>query len=62
MQSQVIPHGYVTAHQTARHLGLTLDGARQLVRRGRPKRSGGTPDQPRYAGPDAAARQTSKAT
>jgi hypothetical protein len=55
MESQMIRPGHLTAHQTARQLGVSLDGVRQLVRRGRLKRSGGTPRQPWYAVPDVAA-------
>ena len=51
----MIRPGHLTAHQTAKQLGITLDGVRQLVRRGRLKRSGGTPRQPWYAVPDVAA-------
>ena len=51
----MIRPGHLTAHQTAQQLGITLDGVRQLVRRGRLKRSGGTPRQPWYAVPDVAA-------
>ncbi|MFG2307652.1 hypothetical protein ACGFS9_03015 [Streptomyces sp. NPDC048566] len=64
MESQIIRPGHLTAHQTARQLGISLDGVRQLVRRGRLTRSGGTPRQPWYAVPDVAAlvaeRQTRK--
>lgn len=55
MESQIIRPGYLTAHQTARQLGISLDGVRQLVRRGRLARSGGTARQPWYAVPDVAA-------
>ncbi|MET8824773.1 hypothetical protein ABZX40_17885 [Streptomyces sp. NPDC004610] len=48
MESQNIRPGHFTAHQTARQLGITLGGVRQLARRGRLKRSGGTPRQPWY--------------
>ncbi|MFJ4712707.1 hypothetical protein [Streptomyces sp. NPDC088785] len=34
MESQLLRPGYLTAHQTAAALGITLDGVRQLVRRG----------------------------
>ncbi|MEU9894250.1 hypothetical protein ACIBCS_27855 [Streptomyces phaeochromogenes] len=65
MESQIIRPGHLTAHQTARQLGIGLDGVRQLVRRGRLKRSGGSPRQPWYAVQDVAAlaaeRQTGKA-
>jgi hypothetical protein len=55
MESQMIRPGHLTAHQTARTLGITLDGVRQLVRRGRLTRSGGSPRQPWYAAHDVAA-------
>lgn len=34
MESQLLRPGYLTAHQTATALGISLDGVRQLVRRG----------------------------
>jgi hypothetical protein len=49
MESQIIRPGHLTAHQTAQQLGITLGGVRQLVRRGRLHRSGGTVGQPWYA-------------
>lgn len=55
MESQMIRPGHLTAHQTAQQLGITLDGVRQLVRRGQLTRSGGSPRQPWYAVPDVAA-------
>lgn len=55
MESTNLRPGYLTAHQTAQQLGITLDGVRQLVRRGRLQRSGGSPRQPWYAVPDVAA-------
>ncbi|MFF9898488.1 hypothetical protein [Streptomyces longispororuber] len=48
MESLIIRPGHLTAHQTARVLGITLGGVRQLVRRGQLTRSGGTPRQPWY--------------
>ncbi|MFE2300828.1 hypothetical protein ACFXAW_21895 [Streptomyces sp. NPDC059445] len=48
MESQMIRPGHLTAHQTARALGISLDGVRQLVRRGELARSGGSPRQPWY--------------
>ncbi|MFJ7238232.1 hypothetical protein ACIQWB_14015 [Streptomyces olivaceus] len=54
MESQMIRPGHLTAHQTARLLGITLAGVRQLVRRGRLTRSGGTQRQPWYAAADVA--------
>lgn len=61
----MIRPGHLTAHQTARQLGISLDGVRQLVRRGQLQRSGGSPRQPWYAVQDVAAlaakRRTAKA-
>ena len=34
MESQMIRPGHLTAHQTARQLGITLEGVRKLVQRG----------------------------
>lgn len=65
MEQQNIRPGYLTAHQTARLLGVELGTVRQLVQRGRLKRSGGSPRQPWYAVDDVQAldaqRRTSKA-
>ena len=55
MESQIIRPGYLTAHQTASVLGVDLATVRQLVRRGRLKRSGGTARQPWYAVNDVTA-------
>lgn len=55
MESQNIRPGHLTAHQTARQLGISLDGVRKLVQRGRLARSGGSPRQPWYAVSDVAA-------
>lgn len=55
MESQMIRPGHLTAHQTARLLGVSLAGVRQLVRRGHLTRSGGTDRQPWYAATDVAA-------
>lgn len=55
MESQIIRPGHLTAHQTARQLGITLDGVRQLVQRGHLQRTGGTPRQPWYAVKDVTA-------
>ncbi|MGW3024820.1 hypothetical protein [Streptomyces sp. NPDC001221] len=55
MESQNIRPGSLTAHQTAQQLGISLDGVRQLVRRGQLQRSGGSPRQPWYAVKDVAA-------
>lgn len=55
MESQIIRPGYLTAHQTARVLGVGLTGLRSIVHRGQLKRSGGTPRQPWYAVADVTA-------
>jgi plasmid maintenance system antidote protein VapI len=55
MESQIIRPGHLTAHQTARMLGVELDAVRQLVHRGKLSRSGGTPRQPWYAVEDVTA-------
>lgn len=52
MESLIIRPGHLTAHQTARQLGISLDGVRKLVQRGHLTRSGGTDRQPWYAVPD----------
>lgn len=62
MESQIIRPGHLTAHQTAATLGITLAGVRQLVRRGRLKRSGGTDRQPWYAVSDVAALAATRPT
>ncbi|GGV13663.1 hypothetical protein GCM10010245_23850 [Streptomyces spectabilis] len=58
----MIRPGHLTAHQTATVLGITLDGVRQLVRRGHLTRSGGTPRQPWYALADVQALDTKRRT
>ena len=58
----MIRPGHLTAHQTAQQLGIGLDGVRQLVRRGRLQRSGGSPRQPWYAWQDVAALVTERRT
>jgi hypothetical protein len=55
MESQMIRPGHLTAHQTARVLGIRLEGVRKLVQRGHLERSGGTPRQPWYPAADVAA-------
>ncbi|MFF9758585.1 hypothetical protein ACF1G4_03290 [Streptomyces caelestis] len=55
MEQQHIRPGHLTAHQTARLLGVTLTGLRSIVHRGQLTRSGGTPRQPWYAATDVAA-------
>ncbi|MFJ2737685.1 hypothetical protein [Streptomyces sp. NPDC087317] len=49
MESEIIRPGHLTAHQTARVLGISLGGVRKLVQRGQLQRSGGTERQPWYA-------------
>jgi hypothetical protein len=55
MESQMIRPGHLTAHQTARVLGIRLGSVRKLVERGHLERSGGTPRQPWYPAADVAA-------
>ncbi|PAK25799.1 hypothetical protein CJD44_14315 [Streptomyces sp. alain-838] len=55
MESQIIRPGHLTAHQTARLLGVSLVGLRSIVHRGQLTRSGGSPRQPWYAAEDVAA-------
>lgn len=55
MESLNIRPGHLTAHQTARLLGVSLEGVRKLVQRGHLQRSGGSPRQPWYAVSDVAA-------
>jgi hypothetical protein len=55
MESLNIRPGHLTAHQTARVLGVSLGALRNLVYRGQLTRSGGTERQPTYAVPDVAA-------
>ncbi|GAA3854141.1 hypothetical protein GCM10023084_05430 [Streptomyces lacrimifluminis] len=55
MESQNLRPGHLTAHQTARQLGISLDGVRKLVQRGQLQRSGGTPRQPWYTVKDVTA-------
>lgn len=62
MESLIIRPGHLTAHQTARALGITLDGVRQLVRRGHLTRSGGSPRQPWYPAADVTALVAKRAT
>ncbi|MER5914981.1 hypothetical protein ABT124_32090 [Streptomyces sp. NPDC001982] len=54
MESQILRPGHLTAHQTARALGIGLPAVRKLVQRGRLQRSGGSPRQPWYAVQDVA--------
>lgn len=62
MESQMIRPGHLTAHQTARLLGISLAGVRQLVRRGQLARSGGTDRQPWYAVADVHALDAKRRT
>ncbi|GGV80451.1 hypothetical protein GCM10010499_43410 [Streptomyces thermoviolaceus subsp. apingens] len=55
MESQILRPGYLTAHQTARVLGVSLTGLRSIVHRGQLARAGGTPRQPWYAVDDVTA-------
>ncbi|MFB9464515.1 hypothetical protein [Streptomyces cinereospinus] len=55
MEQQHIRPGHLTAHQTARLLGVGLTGLRSIVHRGQLTRSGGTERQPWYAAADVAA-------
>jgi hypothetical protein len=48
MEPLHLPAGYMTAHQVARQLGITLAGVRQLVRRGQLHHAGGTERQRWY--------------
>lgn len=48
MEPLCVPAGYMTAHQVAQTLGITLSGVRDLVHRGQLARAGGSPRQPRY--------------
>lgn len=54
MESKILRPGRLAAHQTAQQLGISLDGVRQLVRRSRLHRSGGSPRQPWYTVQDVA--------
>jgi len=62
MESINIRPGHLTAHQTARVLGIGLPGVRKLVQRGQLTRSGGTERQPWYAAADVAAYAAKRAT
>ncbi|MFF7290681.1 hypothetical protein [Streptomyces griseorubiginosus] len=55
MEQQNIRPGYLTAHQTARVLGIRLGSVRQLVHRGQLARAGGTERQPWFAVTDVQA-------
>lgn len=62
MESQNIRPGHLTAHQTARVLGVTLGAVRLLVHRGQLARSGGTQRQPWYAAEAVAELAAKRAT
>ncbi|MFS8200488.1 hypothetical protein ACLVWQ_17600 (plasmid) [Streptomyces sp. CWNU-52B] len=62
MESQIIRPGFLTAHQTAGTLGITLGGVRKLVQRGQLTRSGGTPRQPWYTVQDVGALAAKRST
>jgi hypothetical protein len=62
MESNIIRPGYLTAHQVAALLGITLGGVRQLVRRGQLQRSGGSVGQPWYAVVDVTALDAKRRT
>ncbi|GGY13089.1 hypothetical protein [Streptomyces djakartensis] len=53
--SEQVPPGYYCTRDVARVLGVQPDAVRQLVHRGRLKRSGSTPRQPWYRVADVAA-------
>lgn len=57
----MIRPGHLTAHQTARVLGIGLPAVRKLVERGHLTRSGGSPRQPWYAAADVAALAANRA-
>ncbi|MET9876563.1 hypothetical protein ABZZ36_18340 [Actinacidiphila glaucinigra] len=48
MEPLHMPPGYMSAHQVAQQLDITLGAVRILVHRGRLHRAGGTPRQPWY--------------
>ncbi|WP_263170662.1 hypothetical protein [Streptomyces sp. SCSIO ZS0520] len=62
MEPQTLRPGHLTAHQTARLLGITLGGVRQLVHRGQLTRSGGSPRQPWYSVADVQALNAKRPT
>jgi len=61
MESLDIRPGHLTAHQTARVLGIGLPAVRKLVQRGKLTRSGGTERQPWYAAAEVAAYAANRA-
>jgi hypothetical protein len=62
MESLIVRPGHLTAHQTARVLGIGLPAVRKLVQRGKLTRSGGTERQAWYAADDVAALVAKRAT
>ncbi|NJP71348.1 helix-turn-helix domain-containing protein [Streptomyces sp. C1-2] len=62
MEQHNLRPGHLTAHQTARLLGVGLDTVRQLVHRGQLTRSGGTARQPWYAVADVQALHAKRRT
>jgi hypothetical protein len=62
MESLIVRPGHLTAHQTARVLGVGLPAVRKLVQRGQLSRSGGTQRQAWYAAADVAALVAKRAT
>ncbi|MFX4294087.1 helix-turn-helix domain-containing protein [Streptomyces bohaiensis] len=61
MEPLHVPPGHMTTHQVAGQLGISLSGVRQLVRRGRLARAGGSPRQPYFATADVMALIRSRA-
>lgn len=55
MESQIIRPGFLTAHQTAGALGISLGGVRKLVQRGQLEHAGGTVGQRWYSAEAVAA-------
>lgn len=55
MESQIIRPSHLTAHQTARALGISLPGVRKLVQRGQLTHAGGTVGQRWYAAEEVTA-------
>ncbi|MGA5330964.1 hypothetical protein ACPCJT_20265 [Streptomyces griseoincarnatus] len=55
MDDLYAPPGHLTAQQTRQALGITAGALRNLVYRGRLRRSGGTPRQPWFLARDVAA-------
>jgi len=62
MESQIIRPGFLTAHQTAGALGISLGGVRKLVQRGQLTHAGGTVGQRWYDAQAVAELAAKKAT